>query len=183
MAVKLLDILRHSMRQKPGTRLSQAGVDLGRKVGASLGPYDTVLTSNLERAVETAIAMGFAVSCTSEEIGAYPEALPHQIGWPAPLNEINNRLAESPELQEMAARQIAQWKSLLPVIPDGGAGLIVTHGALLEIGAIAVLDEIGAPIEGGAFAYCEGLRIYFEGAAIEKIEQMRLPESERMVSN
>ncbi|MCT4493234.1 hypothetical protein [Bosea minatitlanensis] len=181
--MKILDIRRHSMRQKPGQHLSQDGVELARRVGAHLGPYEAVLTSNLARAIETAVAMGFALNDISEEIGLYPEALSEQLEWPASLEKIDHRLSLFPEHQILASKQVASWKSILPKIPEKGCGLIITYGTLLEIGAIFLLREIGRPIEGPAFAYCEGLRVHVNGETVEAVEFMRLPEGQRMLSN
>lgn len=79
--------------------------------------------------------------------------------------------------------QTALWKSFLSEVPDGEAGLVVTHGGLLEIGTIALLSELHMPIEGEAFAYCEGIRLRANGGMIKTVEQMRLPEAQRQVSN
>ena len=49
------------MRTPPSEHLSREGVDLARRVGATLGSYDLVVTSDLPRAIETAIVMGYAV--------------------------------------------------------------------------------------------------------------------------
>lgn len=46
---------------KDRAHLSQAGVEVARCVGASMGPFDCVVTSRITRTLETAIAMGFAV--------------------------------------------------------------------------------------------------------------------------
>lgn len=181
--MKFLDIRRHAMRQKPGQHLSQDGIDLAREVGAHLGPYDAVLTSHLARAVETAVAMGFSVSETSEELGLYPQVLPERIAWPSSLDMIGNRLARLHEYQALADRQLAVWKSILPKIREGRAGLVVTHGGLLEIGTIALLNEIDLPVAGAAFAYCEGLRIHVDNQTIKTVEFIRLPEQQRLVSN
>lgn len=60
--MKTLDIRRHSLRKDGGgSQLSQAGVDLARRIGATLGPYAQVVTTPVPRTRETAIAMGFAV--------------------------------------------------------------------------------------------------------------------------
>lgn len=171
------------MRQKPGQHLSQDGVALARQAGTGLGPYAAVFTSHLARAVETAVAMGFAVGRAIEDLGLYPEALPDLISWPAPLADIRPRLSRHPEIAALAGTQVALWRRLLSDIPDGEAGLVVTHGGLLEIGTIALLSELGFPIEGDAFAYCEGLRIQSRGTVIAAVEQIRLPEAQRLVSN
>lgn len=181
--MKILDIRRHTMRQKPGQHLSRDGVALARQVGLSLGPDAAVITSHLARAIETAVAMGFAVDRTVEVLGSHPEALPDQIAWPAPLDEIQRRLSRYPELVSFAGAQAAMWKRILSEIPDGEAGLVITHGGLLEVATIALLSELGLPVEGDAFAYCEGLRIRAAGTTIEAVEQMRLPKEQRLVSN
>lgn len=181
--MKTLDIRRHTMRQKPGHHLSQDGVALARQVGMELGPYAVVITSHLPRAIETAVAMGFAVDRTVDDLGSHPENLPVQIGWPAPLDEIQRRLSQYPELVALAVAQAALWKHFLFEIPDGEAGLVVTHGGLLEIGAIALVSELSLPVEGNAFGYCEGLRIQATGGIVETVESYRLPEAQRLISN
>ena len=59
--MKYLELRRHSKRVIPGDHLSQAGVNLARRVGEAMGPFGLVITSTLPRAFQTAIAMGFAV--------------------------------------------------------------------------------------------------------------------------
>jgi hypothetical protein len=60
--MKTLEVRRHSLRKDgAGSQLSQEGVDLARRLGASTGPFARVVTSVVPRARETAIAMGFAV--------------------------------------------------------------------------------------------------------------------------
>lgn len=58
-----LEVRRHSHRKAAagGSQLSQAGVDLARSLGPTMGPFATVLTSVVPRARETTIAMGFSV--------------------------------------------------------------------------------------------------------------------------
>ncbi len=58
--MRVLEVRRHSL-VKDRVHLSQAGVDLARRVGAGTGPFDRVVTSQITRTLETAIAMGFAV--------------------------------------------------------------------------------------------------------------------------
>ena len=60
--MRTLEVRRHSIRKDGGgSQLSQAGVDLARSLGATMGPFARVATSVVPRARETAIAMGFAV--------------------------------------------------------------------------------------------------------------------------
>ena len=56
--MRTLEVRRHTMRRKPGQRLSQDGIELARLVGDGSGHFDLVVSSNVRRAIETTIAMG-----------------------------------------------------------------------------------------------------------------------------
>src|SRR2546422_10576967 len=63
---QLLEIRRHSSvkgREAPavGSALSQQGVSLARRIGETVQGFDLVVTSDIPRAVETALAMGLAI--------------------------------------------------------------------------------------------------------------------------
>src|SRR4051794_10783960 len=53
--MRYLEVRRHTMRTKPGEHLSQAGVDLARRVGEGMGHFDRVVSTLAPRAFETAI--------------------------------------------------------------------------------------------------------------------------------
>src|SRR5437868_14135501 len=59
--MRLLEVRRHARRERPAQHLSQRGVEMARRLGKQLGPFDRVVSSPLARCVETAVAMGFAV--------------------------------------------------------------------------------------------------------------------------
>src|SRR6185436_5973238 len=80
--MKTIEIRRHSIRTKPGDHLSQEGVTLARRVGGNLGPFDRVVTSTLLRALETAIAMGFAVDEQNQLMSSYGADVEQEIPWP-----------------------------------------------------------------------------------------------------
>ena len=80
------------MRVKPGQHLSQAGVDLARRVGDGMGRFGRVVTSRVPRADETAIAMAYAVDEQLEALSATPDGLGAEVACglaaprsPAPL--------------------------------------------------------------------------------------------------
>src|SRR5205823_9146935 len=79
--MRIVEHRRHTMRTKPGDHLSQAGVDLARRVGAGLGRFDRVVTSRVARAFETAIAMGYAVDDQLEEVSSSPVGLSREVDW------------------------------------------------------------------------------------------------------
>jgi broad specificity phosphatase PhoE len=81
-------VRRYSLTKKGsargrGSHLSAEGVALARVVGEALGPFALVVTSASPRAVETAIAMGFAVDDTLELPSGYvPGEVDHHDQWP-----------------------------------------------------------------------------------------------------
>ena len=75
-SLRWLEVRRHSLTNKGaargrGSHLSAEGVMLARLVGASLGPFASVVTSASPRAIETALAMGLAVDDTVELPSGY----------------------------------------------------------------------------------------------------------------
>src|SRR5438128_2180829 len=61
IGMPIIEHRRHSWRSPTGKHLTQQGVELARRVGETMGNFDIVITSDLPRAYETAIAMGYAV--------------------------------------------------------------------------------------------------------------------------
>ena len=82
-----IEVRRHTMRVRPGQHLSQEGVDLARRVGGELGPFNRVITSTIPRAFETAIAMGFAVDEQLEQLGMMGDDVDAEVDWKAGFAE------------------------------------------------------------------------------------------------
>ncbi len=168
--MKTIEVRRHSMRFKPGDHLNQPGVTLARLVGQNLGPFDRVMTSTLPRAIETAIAMGFAV----DELNETMSMMPDQIPWPLSPAEYATVIRED----EVAARYADQLKDvyikLADYLLDGRAALVINHGGILELGAIACLPNADHSAWGSHFGYCEGLRLFWENGTFVNGEILRV---------
>jgi hypothetical protein len=123
-----LEVRRHSLTRKGtarghGSHLSAEGVALARKVGESMGPFAYVVTSVSPRAIETAIAMGFAVDDTIELPSGYvPGEVDHhdQWRWPRPYRTYAELIARPSGLAAVAeatgSRGPTSWK-LYPTPP------------------------------------------------------------------
>lgn len=168
--MKTIEIRRHSMRFKPGDHLNQPGVTLARLVGQNLGPFDRVMTSTLPRAIETAIAMGFAVDELNETMSRMPDGIP----WPLSPAEYAAVIRED----EVAARYASQLKDvyikLADYLLDGRAALVINHGGILELGAIACLPNADHSAWGPHFGYCEGIRLFWENGRFVNGEILRV---------
>src|SRR5712691_1185687 len=77
--MRSLEVRRHTYTKQGGARgrgshVSQAGVELARSIGASIGPFAYVAASLAPRTLETAVAMGFAVDDLLDLSGELGEA-------------------------------------------------------------------------------------------------------------
>ncbi|MDE2863202.1 MAG: phosphoglycerate mutase family protein [Chloroflexota bacterium] len=178
--MRTLDVRRHAMRRKPGQHLSQSGIELARLVGDRSGPYEWVTTSPLPRAVETAVAMGFEVNETVEDLARMP---PRTLdGWPLPFAAVYELVGAGGQAAEFAARTLGVWREIVGKIPESGKALIVTHGGIVELGAVAAVPGGPQMAWGGPIGYLEGVRLTFEGDMCQ-CRVLRLPEDQRQIKN
>jgi broad specificity phosphatase PhoE len=167
--MRTLEVRRHSLRKDgAGSQLSQAGVALARRLGASMGPYARVVASVVPRARETAIAMGFAVDqelvtmATDED--AYAEFQNNR--WPladAPMAELARLMAPRGPAWLYAQRLAAHWRDILMPLEDGAAALLIAHSGDIECGLVAIFPDADHAAWGKPFDCCEGARLAFAG--------------------
>ena len=173
--MRYLEVRRHTMRTQPGQHLSQAGVDLARRVGKTTGPFDRVLTSPAPRAFETAIAMGFAVDeQIPEALSMMPDEVGSEIDWQAGFGEFGRVVRQGGATARFAAEQAALWRRIAQALPEGGRALLITHGGIVEAGAVGCLPDAGHDAWGASCSYCEGVRLTFDGEAFTSAEILRV---------
>lgn len=177
----VLEVRRHTMRTKPGQHPSHEGVSLARSVGQGIGPFDHVASSHLPRAIETAIAMGMAVDDVIEDLGtSLSNDLFSLISWPRPIHEIAQIVSECDECWQYAQAQALLWRS---VLRNGAeAALIISHGAIIELGALGMVPNTDHQTWGNAIGYCEGFRFTIHGNEIN-CEVLRLPPEDQIIEN
>jgi broad specificity phosphatase PhoE len=172
--MKTIEIRRHSMRTKPGQHLSQQGVTLARLVGQNLGPFDRVMTSTLPRAFETAIAMGFAVDEQNELMSSYSDAVEMEAPWPKSPAEYASVINQGGAAARYANQLADIYNQIIDYLADGRAALVVNHGGILELGAIACLPSANHTAWGLHFEYCEGIRLFWEDGKFVDAEVLRV---------
>jgi broad specificity phosphatase PhoE len=134
--MRWLEVRRHSLTKQGaarghGSHLSAEGVALARLVGASLGPFARVVTSASPRAIETALAMGFAVDDTVDLPSGYVpgEVERHrQWRWPQPYRTYAELLSRGGRLAAVAQAHRDAWTRMVEAVPEGAAALVVCHG-------------------------------------------------------
>jgi broad specificity phosphatase PhoE len=174
--MKILEVRRHSIRkQGGGSQLSQAGVELARRLGATMGPFAYVATSVVPRARETAIAMGFAVDqelvtlASDKEMYAELEA---NRWWEAgqPFVALAKVIAVKGPTWYYAHALIALWRDLLAPLPDGAAALVIAHSGEIEVPLVACFPDASHGAWGVTFGHCEGARLVFDGEPVRFTE-------------
>ncbi|MGQ9903554.1 MAG: histidine phosphatase family protein [Anaerolineae bacterium] len=177
--MKHLEIRRHTMRHKPGKHLTQAGVTLARHVGAGMGPFAKVITSDAPRAFETAIAMGFAVD---EQLADLAQLGDEKVT--ALLEHVQTfaDVAQAARRHKVVARRAQKlarlWTEIAQALPEAGAALIVTHGGVIELGVAGCLPDHDFSAWGALCDYCEGVRLDFDGRAFIRAEPLRVVKVE-----
>jgi hypothetical protein len=177
--MSVLEIRRHSIRKNGGgSQLSQAGVELARRLGAEMGPYAVVAATVAPRARETAIAMGFAVDhelvtlTAEDEVYTASEA---SQWWQAehPFAALADVIRAEPAYHRYAHAEATLWRDLLTPLGDDAAALVIGHSGSLEAALVASFPAADYTTWGGPFGHCEGARLTFEGGRFIRVELVR----------
>ncbi|MFG3437326.1 histidine phosphatase family protein [Nonomuraea sp. NPDC047897] len=170
--MRWLDVRRHSLTKKGTTRgrgshLSADGVALARLVGSGIGPYERVVTSSSPRAVETAVAMGFAVDDTVEMPSGYvADEIPRhaQWDWTEPYQQIADIIRKGRAAAAVAETHLAIWADTVAGVAEGGSALLIGHGGAIELALVASLPDAAHQTWGTPLAHCDGARLGFTDA-------------------
>jgi broad specificity phosphatase PhoE len=171
--MRILETRRHSMRAIPGSHLTQAGVDLARRIGSTIGPFDRVITSDLPRAFETAIAMGFAVDEQLDALSMIVAGVEDEINWDAGFAEWARVIKQGGAAARFAQAQAKLLRSIVRALPENGRALVVSHGGIVEAGTFGCLLPDIPPMGGAYCGYCEGARLVFDGDRVINFEILR----------
>jgi broad specificity phosphatase PhoE len=165
------------MRVKPGQHLSQAGVDLARRVGETMGMFQRAITSTIPRAYETAIAMGYAVTEQDERLSMMPdevEVVDGEVIWDDGFSAFATAIHGGGATSRYAAMLGAFLASVAKALSENGSVLLVTHGGIVEAGAVYCLPDADHAAWGGYIDYCEGVRLCYEHGGFVGAEILRL---------
>jgi broad specificity phosphatase PhoE len=181
--MRWLEVRRHSLTKKGtarghGSHLSAQGVALARAVGAQLGPFDRVLTSPAPRAIETAIAMGFAVDDTTGlPAGDGPGQVSRheQWSWPDPYLRYAELIQADEGLAAAAQAHRDLWAALVQGVPDSATALVVSHGGIIEPALVACLPGSNHASWGAPFSHCDGARLGYNNGRFITVQFRRAP--------
>jgi broad specificity phosphatase PhoE len=183
--MRTIEIRRHAYTKKgegrgKGSHLSVEGVALARQIGGEIGPFDLVLTSPVPRALETPIAMGFAVNDQIEALGDLSAAVSAEIGhherwaWKEAFVTFAHFVRQGGPTTRMGERQREAWVRALESVPRGGRVLIISHGRIIEAGLVTCLTDGDFAAWGAPFQHCEGVRMTFEDGRFQEAQLLRV---------
>jgi broad specificity phosphatase PhoE len=183
--MRTIEIRRHAYTKKgegrgKGSHLSTEGVALARQIGGEIGPFDLVLTSPVPRALETAVAMGFAVNDQLEALADLSPAVVEELGhhdrwaWDLPFATFAHFVRRGGPTTRMGARQREAWVCALESVPTDGRVLIISHGRIIESGLVTCIPDGNFAAWGTSFHHCEGVRMTFEESRFQGVQLLRV---------
>lgn len=183
--MRWLEVRRHAPTKKGsargrGSHLSASGVALARAVGEELGPFASVVTSASPRAIETAVAMGWAVDDAVDMPSGYvPGEVGHhdQWSWPQPYVRYAELIAGGGALAAVAAEHRKIWTEVVGSVPEGSIALVVAHGGSIEPALVSCLPHADHASWGAPFGHLDGVRLGFEGGRFTHARLLRAPSA------
>ncbi len=159
--MKYIEIRRHSVRGR-GAHLNGEGVTLARKVGGETKQcISHVITSPLERAFETAIAMGYAVDEQLEILSPMDETAGSEVYWDSPYHKFVEKMLPGTALEALGTKLKKLMDEIIKTISDDRRALIITHGGIVQVIAAACLAGRDPGRLGEAPSYCEGIELQY----------------------
>jgi broad specificity phosphatase PhoE len=142
-----------------------------------MGTFQRVITSTIPRAYETAIAMGYAVTEQDERLSLMPDevaGVDGEVTWTDGFSAFATAIKNGGATAEYAAKLGAFLASVAKALPEDGGALLVTHGGIVEAGAVYCLPDADHATWGGYVDYCEGVRLSYEHGGFVGAEILRL---------
>ena len=85
---------------------------------------------------------------------------------------------EHPAVARFGRAQAECWRASAAALPEGGQALVISHGRIIEAGAVASLPAEDHAAWGPPFRHCEGIRLTGEGSTWTGGELLRVgPEA------
>ena len=164
--------IRHSHREGKNPHISKKGLTLANEIGKKLPSFDVVLSSSSVRAIETTIAMGFAVSDTIN----FDDAIPKVKSQPQDKNqkgydtfiEYSEKIQSDSRFKDYSMNLIQLLNNKLKLFENAENVLIVSHGGIIEISTIAFLPDIDYISWGKCVDHCNGVKLVIKNGICQQ---------------
>src|SRR5207302_9902871 len=160
--VPVLDIRRHAQRQSlddQQSSLSTAGRAMCDALAKAAPRYALVVSSPLPRAKETAQRIAGRLDTADPallpDLGSYAASI---FGEMRTLLDWARLLHENAEAQRFAEAQLPAWSRIASRVGEKDRILAVSHGGIIELPAILLMERLKIPVTGATLGYGDGVR-------------------------
>jgi broad specificity phosphatase PhoE len=161
----ILDIRRHAQRQNTDDQqsaLSAAGREMCERLAKAAPKYKLVVSSPLPRAKETAqrIAgrLDSAEAALLPDLGDYASKI---FGEMATLADWARLLRDHPDARKFSEEQIPAWARIASRVGERDRVLAVSHGGIIDLPAVLLMQMLKIPIAGASFGYGDGVSVTY----------------------
>ena len=153
-------IRRHSI-QGNSKHLSSTGVKLAKLQNEK--PFDLVITSPIQRAMETAIALGSAITETHEILGFLPKEVQVSVPYSAGFQAFKSAIKSFPEVDQCRQKYEIFFRACLSNLESGQRALFISHAGAVEMLIFACLPNIDLNLLPHSVSQLEGASITYDG--------------------
>jgi hypothetical protein len=118
--------------------------------------------------------MGFAVDEQNELMSSYGSDVAREAPWPLSCAGYAEVVRKGGAAAHYADRLADVYRKLANYIAEGRKALVVNHGGVLELGAVACLPDADHLKWGTHFDYCEGIRLFWDDGKFVNCEILRV---------
>jgi broad specificity phosphatase PhoE len=176
-SVPILDIRRHAQRQntdEQGSALSTAGREMCERLAKKAPRYALVVSSPLPRAKETALRIASRLDAAEAallpDLGDYASRI---FGEMATLADWARLLRDHPDSRKFAAEQVPTWARIASRVGDRDRVLAVSHGGIIDLPAVLLMESLKIPIAGASFGYGDGVSVTYAKGQPMALEILR----------
>jgi broad specificity phosphatase PhoE len=173
----ILDIRRHAQRQSiddQQSALSTAGREMCEKLAKDAPRYTLVVSSPLPRAKETAQRIAGRLDAVEPallpDLGSYASSI---FGEMKTLADWARLLREHPDAKKFSDEQIPAWARIAARVGEKERVLAVSHGGIIDLPAVLLMEKLRVKVEGASFGYGEGLRVTYAKGQPTAVEVLR----------
>ena len=173
----ILDIRRHAQRidlADNQSALAPAGREMCARLAKASPNYALVVASPLPRAKETAERIGGRLDAVEPgllpDLGSYASSL---FGELRDLTDWARLLKEHPDAPKFAGEQLPTWARIASRVGDKDRVLAVSHGGIIELPAILLMQRLKVNVKGPSFGYGDGVRVTYAKGEPTALEVLR----------
>ena len=161
----VLDIRRHAQRINLAdnqSALAPAGQQMCARLAKTAPKYALVVSSPLPRAKETAERIAGRLDAVEPgllpDLGSYASSL---FGELKTLADWARLLTEHPDASKFAEEQLPTWARIASRVGEKERVLAVSHGGIIELPAILLMQRLGVKADGPSFGYGDGVSVTY----------------------